>query len=61
MADFTVPANLRVKLKENEKKKGNGDINCNWHAQYSHEMIGKKNGRLGNKWTSEDYPSNIII
>ena len=53
--DFVVPADQRVKLKENEKKdkyldlakylkktlehESDGDVSCNWCSWYSHQRI----------------------
>ena len=35
IVDFTVPANHKVKLKENEHE-SDGDTTCNWCAWFSH-------------------------
>ena len=34
-----------------------GETNCNWCAWYSHQKIGTRTGRLGNKNTSGDHPN----
>ena len=54
--DFAILADLRVNLKENEKRgkyldlirelkkttlEHKGDTTCNWCARYSHQRIGK--------------------
>ena len=75
--DFTVPADQRVKLKEDKKKdkyldiakelkktvkpECDDDTNCNWCSWYSHQRIGKRTGGPGNKRTSEDHPNVSII
>ncbi len=41
--------------------KSDGDTNCNWCAQYSHQRIGTETGGFGNKRTSEDYPNYSIV
>ena len=59
--DLTVPADHRVKLKENEKKdkyfdlaselkKHESDVytNCDWCFWYRHQRIIKGNGGFGN-------------
>ena len=77
IVDFTVPADHRVKLKENEKRvkyldlarelketienESDGDTSYNWHARYSHQRTGRGTRRLGNKRTSGDYPNYSII
>ena len=40
-----------------------GDITCNWFSWYSHQNIGTRTGRLGNKRTNGHHPncSNIKI
>ena len=64
IVDFAVPANLRIKLKESEKKDKYLDLarelkktmehesdsytNCNWCFWYSHQRIIKETGGLGN-------------
>ena len=40
---------------------GNSDTNCNRCARYSHQMIGKETGGLGNKRTSKDHSNYCII
>ena len=35
--------------------------NYNWSSWYSHQMINKKTGRLGNKRTSRDHPNYCIV
>ena len=74
--DFAVLADHRVKWKESKNRdkylnlarelksmehKSDGDTNCNWHAQFSHQKISTEMGWLGNKRTSEDYPNYTII
>ena len=43
---------------ENES---DGDTNCNWCSQYSHQRIGAGTGGIGNKSTSGHYPNNSIV
>ena len=38
-----------------------GDTSCNWRARYSHQMISKGTGGLGNKRTSGDHPNYSIV
>ena len=75
--DFAVPAEHRVKLKKGEKKdkyldlarelkktvelESDGDINCYWCAQYSHQGFDKEAWGLENKVTSGDHPNYSII
>ena len=73
--DFDVPTDHRIKLKENEKKdngiKKNNNKNCGtWKWQlyqwwlvlwYSHQMIIKGTGGLGNKRSSGDHKNYCII
>ena len=75
--NFAVPADHSVKLKEIKKRdkyldlarelkktmehKSDGDTDCNWGSQYSHQRIGTRTGRLGKDRTSEDNPNYIII
>ena len=70
---FVVPADHRVKLKENEQKdkylelarevkktvehENDASTNCNWCSLYSHQRIGKRTGGLGNKRISGDNPN----
>ena len=77
--DFAVPADDRVKLKENEKKDKYLDLArefkkklwnmkvtiviilyCNWCSWYSHQRIGSKTGKVGNRRTSGDDPNYRI-
>ena len=39
----------------------NGDTNCNWGAQNSHQRIDKEIGGLGDKRTSGDHRNHIIV
>ena len=39
------------------KHENDGDTSSNWCTRYSHQMIGTKTGRPGNKWTSGDHPN----
>ena len=73
--DFVVPADHRVKLKENEKSvptpfsttektkelESDGDTNCNWRTRYSHQRIGTGTGGLRNKGTSRDQSNYSIV
>ena len=75
--DFDVPADLRVKVKEIEKKdkylnlarelknalKHEGDIvtKCSWCTRKNSQEITTGTGRLGNKRKSEDHPNYRII
>ena len=75
--DFAVPADHRVKLKENEKRdkyldlarelkktmeyESDGDANCKWCARYCHQRIYTGTGERKNKRTSGDYPNYSII
>ena len=75
--DFAVPANHRIKLKENKKKDKYFDlarklkktleyeiddyINCDWCFWYSHRRSILGTGGLGNKRTSRDHPNYYII
>ena len=75
--DFAISDDYRVKLKESKKKdkcqdlakdlkktmthESDGDTNCNWRARYSHQRIGTRAGRLGNKTKSGDHPNYSII
>ena len=77
IVDFAVPADQRVKLKENETKEkylnlakelkkymeheGNNDTNRDWCFWYSHQKIIKGTGELGNKRTSRDHPNYYIM
>ena len=38
-----------------------GDTNCNWCTQYSHQRISTGTGGLGNKRTRGDHPNYSII
>ena len=68
--DFAVPANHRVKLKENEKKDKYLDLArenerdvytiCNCYSWYSHQRINKGTGGLGNKRTIRDNQNYCI-
>ena len=75
IVDFAVPADHRVKLKENEKKDKNldiarerkslehesdGDSNCNWCSSYNHQNIHIGTGRLGKKRTSGDQSNRLV-
>ena len=40
---------------------GDGDINCNFRARYSQEMIGTGTERLGNKKTSGDHLTTALL
>ena len=69
--DFAVRADLRVKVKESEKKdkfldlarglviehESDDETNCNCCTRYSHQSIGTRTGEFGNKRTSRDHPS----
>ena len=70
--DFAVPADLKKKLKENEKKekyldqakeieKKFGDTNCNWCTRHSHQRIDIGTVRLRNKSKSGDHPNYSIF
>ena len=75
--NFAVPADHRVKLKENEKKdqyldlarelkkivehESDGDTNCNWCSWDNHEKIDTETWGLGNKRTSRDHPNHGIV
>ena len=77
IVDFAVPADQRIKLKENEKKDKYQDLamelkktvehesdsytNCDWYFWYSHRRIIKETGGLGNKRMSGDHPNYYII
>ena len=75
--DYAVPADHKIKLKENKKRckyedlarelkktlehESDGDTNCNWRTRYSDKRIGKGAGRIVNKRTSGDHQNNGII
>ena len=75
--DFAVPTDLRVKLKESEKKDKYFDLTrelkktaehvsvdytiCNWFSWYSHQRIDTTTGGLENTTTSRDHPNYSII
>ena len=75
--DFAIPADHRVKLKEGVKRdkylnraselkktikhENDGDTNCNQCARYSHQRIGTRIGKLGNKNTSRDHPNDSTV
>ena len=46
---------------KNMEHENDGDTNCNWCAQYSHQRIGKGSGRVGNKNTSRDHPNDSTV
>ena len=43
------------------KHESDGDTNCNWCTQFSHQSIGTGTGGLGNKKTSGDHPNYGIV
>ena len=43
------------------ERESDGDTNCNWCAQYSHQRIGTGTVGLGNKKTTRDHPNYRII
>ena len=73
--DFSVPADHRVKLKENEKRdkyldlarelkktvKHEGDTNCNWCTWNDLQGLSKRAGRVRNRRMSGDYPNYSIV
>ena len=69
--DFAVPVDLRVKLKDSEKKDKYLDLareltktvedESNWCSWYSPCKINKGTGGLGNNRTSGDHPNYCII
>ena len=73
--DFAIPADHKVKLKENEKKDKYLDLaremkkkivehesdGCNWYSWYSYQRTGTRTGWLGNKRTSGDHPNYCFI
>ena len=75
--DLAVTADHRIKLKENEKKdknleldselkkkvehKSDGCTSCNWCSWYSNQKFGKRTIGCGNKRSSGDNPNNDII
>ena len=75
--DFCIPADHRLKLKENLKKdkyldlarelkktmeyESGNNIKCDWWFLYSHQRIIKVSGGLGYKRTSEDHRNYYII
>ena len=77
IVDFTVPADHRIKLKENEKKdkyfnlarklektgkyESDNYTNCNWRSWYSHQRLIKGTGGFGNKRMSGDHLKYYII
>ena len=74
IVDFVIPADHRVKIKENKKRdkyqylarelkkhKGDGDTYCGWSTWHNPQRIGKGTRRLGNKRTSTDHPDYSII
>ena len=77
IVDFTVPAEHRVKLRENDKKdkyldlarelkktvehKSDAYTNWYWRFWYSHQRTGKRTWGLGNKGTSGDHQNYYII
>ena len=76
IVDFAVPADYRVRLKENEKIKyldltkkqkkteeHESDVytNCNWCFWCDHQGINKRTGGLRNKRTSGDHPNYYTI
>ena len=51
---------LARELKITMEHESDGDTNCNWRNQYSHQMIGSRTGGLGNKRTSGNHPNYSI-
>ena len=43
------------------KDESDGNINCNWHARYSHQRIGTGTGGFGKKRTIGDDPTNSVV
>ena len=43
------------------KHESDGDTNCNWRTQHSHQRIGTRTERLRNKRLSRDHPNYSII
>ena len=77
IVDFTVLADHRVKLKENENNdkylniaielkksvehESDVDTNYNWRSWYNHQRIDTGTAGLGNNRTSRDHPNYSII
>ena len=75
IVDFAIPANPRVKIKENkirdkylnlareQKKKheSDSDTSCNWCAWNDPQRLVKGAGRVGDRGTSRDRPNYIIF
>ena len=40
---------------------GDGDTDCYWSAEYSHQIIDKGTGGVGNKRTSGDHPNYSMV
>ena len=51
---FDLARELKKKTMEHE---GDGDTNCSWGLQYSHQRIDKVAGGLQNKRMSENHPN----
>ena len=48
-------------MKKTNEYKSNGDTNCGWFTQYSHEEIDKGAGGFGNKSAIGNHPIDSII
>ena len=58
--DFVVPADLRIKLKESEKKDKYRELVKELKKLWK-GLVQEGPGGLGNKWTSRDHPNYSII
>ena len=77
IVDFAIPADHRLKIKENEKgdkyydlarelkkdmeHRSDSDTNCKWYAQNNPQRFGKGAGRVGKRGTSRDHPNYSIL
>ena len=71
--DLAIPADHKVKIKENKEKnkyldlarelkkdmkhEGDGDTSCNWHASNSPQSLNNRAERVGNWIISQDHPN----
>ena len=57
---FLVPGPC-YKIEKIVEHENDDDTNCNWSVWYSHQRIGTRTGRLGNKRASGYHPNYSII
>ena len=48
-------------MKKTEEHESDGDINCYWFFQYSHQWIGTGTEGLWNKRKAKDHPNNSFV